>query len=78
MKTIMALIPLAEEAAGGATIPDLSGFITAMTGSLTPASLLSVLSTIIGVGMGFVLMWFGVRKAISIFQSSVFRGRLRA
>ena len=77
MKTIMALIPLAEEV-GGATIPDLSGFITAMTGSLTPESLLAVLATIIGVGMGFVLMWFGVRKAISIFQSSVFRGRLRA
>ena len=52
MKSIMALVPLAEEVT--TTIPDLSGFISAMTGSLTPASLLSVLATIVGVGMGYV------------------------
>ena len=75
MKMLMGLVPLAEEVT--TTIPDLSGFITAMTGSLTPASLVSVLATIVGVGMGFVLMWFGVRKAKSMFEAAVFRGRLR-
>lgn len=77
MKTIMALIPLAVDEAGGATIPDLSGFITALTGSLTPESMLTVLATIAGVGMGFVLMWFGVRKAKGMFESAVFRGKLK-
>ncbi|MBS5002992.1 hypothetical protein [Holdemania filiformis] len=75
MKMIMALVPLAEEV-GGATIPDLTPFITAMTGALTPEALLAVLATIIGVGMGFVLMWFGVRKSKQMFQSAVFKGRL--
>ena len=75
MNMIMALVPLAEEA-GGATIPDLTPFITAMTGSLTPEMLLTVLASIIGVGMGFVLAWFGVRKSKQMFQSAVFKGRL--
>lgn len=74
MKTVLALIPLME--GESVAIPDLSPFITAMTGSLTPASLLAVLATIVGVGMGFVLMWFGVRKARQMFTAAVFKGRL--
>ena len=75
MNMIMALVPLAVEV-GGATIPDFTPFITAMTGSLTPEMLLTVLASIIGVGMGFVLAWFGVRKSEQMFQSAVFKGRL--
>ena len=44
----------------------------------TPAQIVAVLSGIIGVGMTFVLMWFGVRKLISIFKKAVTKGKISA
>ena len=57
--------------------PDFSGLITALQAAITPAQLLAILATVIGVGMTFVLMWFGVRKIIRIFTSALQRGKLR-
>ncbi len=51
---------------------------TALVGSITPAQLVGVLAGIIGVGMTFVLMWFGVRKLISIFKKAVTKGKISA
>lgn len=56
---------------------DFTGLITALTGAITPAQLLAVLASVVGVGIGFVLMWFGVRKVISSFTSAVMKGRLK-
>lgn len=50
----------------------------ALTNSITPAQLVSVIAAVIGVGMGFVLMWFGVRKGISIFKKAVMKGKISA
>lgn len=48
----------------------------ALTGSITPGQIVAVLAGIIGVGMTFVLMWFGVRKLISIFKKAVTKGKI--
>lgn len=48
----------------------------ALTASITPAQIVAVLAGIIGVGMTFVLMWFGVRKLISIFRKAVTKGKI--
>lgn len=56
---------------------DFSGFITALTSSITPAQVLAVLASIIGVGMAFFLMWLGVKKATRAFTTAVATGRLR-
>ena len=56
---------------------DLSGFITASTGSITTAQVLTVLASIVGVGMGFFLMWLGVRRAVRAFTSAVSNGHIR-
>ena len=56
---------------------DLSGFITALTASITPAQILTILGSVVSVGMGFVLMWFGVRKAIKLFSTALSRGKIR-
>lgn len=56
---------------------DFSAFITALTGSITPAQVLAVLASVVGVGIAFFLMWLGVRKAVSGFTSAVANGRLR-
>lgn len=59
------------------TTPDFSGLITALTTAITPAQMLAVLGAVVGVGMTFFLMWFGVRKIIKIFTSAVQSGRIR-
>ena len=48
----------------------------ALVSSITPAQIVAVLAGIIGVGMTFVLMWFGVRKLISIFKKAVTKGKI--
>lgn len=50
---------------------------TAITSAVTPAQLVGVLATVVGVGMGFILMWFGVRKIKSIFVSAFQSGKLK-
>lgn len=49
---------------------------TALVASITPAQIITVLAAMIGVGMTFVLMWFGVRKLVSIFKKAVTKGKI--
>lgn len=55
----------------------LEPLITAMTSSITPGQIVTVLAAIVGVGMTFVLMWFGARKLKSIFTAAVTRGKIK-
>lgn len=61
----------------GAVEVDLSSFITQLTGSITPADIITVLGSVVGVGMAFFLMWLGIRKAIGAFSSAVKSGKIR-
>ena len=56
---------------------DFTSFINALTSSITPAEVLTVLAAVIGVGMAFFLMWLGVRKATRAFTSAVATGKIR-
>lgn len=49
---------------------------TALVASITPGQIVAVLAAMVGVGMTFVLMWFGVRKLISIFRKAVTKGKI--
>lgn len=55
---------------------DLSPVTTALTSSITPAQIIGLLASIVGFGLPFVLMWFGVRKVIKIFKSAVMKGKI--
>ena len=57
---------------------DFSGLITAFQGVVTPAQLLTILASAIGVGASFVLMWFGVRKITKVFTKAFTNGKLSA
>ena len=59
------------------TAIDFTGFITALTASITVSQVLTVLASVVGVGMTFFLMWLGVRKATRAFTSAVASGRIR-
>lgn len=48
----------------------------ALVASITPAQLVAILASIIGVGMIFYLMWFGARKLKQIFTSAVTKGKI--
>ena len=61
---------------GSATI-DFTSYITALTSTITPAQVLTVLAAVVGVGMAFFLMWLGVRKATRGFTTAVSTGRIR-
>lgn len=56
---------------------DFTGLITALTGSITPAQVLAILASCVGVGMTFFLMWLGVRKIVGSFTSALRNGKLR-
>ena len=47
-----------------------------LVASITPGQIITVLASIIGVGMTFVLMWFGARKLVSIFKKAVTKGKI--
>lgn len=55
---------------------DFSAITTALTTAVTPAQIITIIASIIGVGMTFVLMWFGVRKLVSIFRKAVTKGKI--
>lgn len=62
--------------AEGAAV-DISSFIAKLTASITPADIVGILVQLIGIGMGFFLMWLGVRKAIKVFTGAVQHGNLK-
>lgn len=49
---------------------------TALVSSITPSQLVAILASIVGVGMTFVLMWFGARKLKTIFTNAVKKGKI--
>ena len=49
---------------------------TALVASITPSQLITILASIVGVGMTFVLMWFGARKLKQIFTKAVTKGKI--
>lgn len=55
---------------------DFAPLIEALTASITPAQIITVLAAIIGVGMAFVLLWFGIRKLVKIFKNAVTKGQI--
>ena len=55
---------------------DFKPLLDALTKSITPAQLIGVLASVVGVGMLFFLTWLGVRKAIKAFTSAVGKGKI--
>lgn len=68
---------LFADGAAAASAIDFSAYITALTGTITTAQVLTVLAAVVGVGMAFFLMWLGVRKATRGFTTAVSTGRIR-
>lgn len=55
---------------------DFEPVVTALTTSVTPAQIITLVASIIAFGIPFVFMWFGLRKVIKIFRSAVMGGHI--
>lgn len=73
----MGIALLADAATEASSTIDFSAFISALTGSISVAQVLTVLAAVVGVGMTFFLMWLGVKKATRSFTTAVSTGRIR-
>lgn len=69
-------MPMLLSEAAAITV-DFSPYTTALTSSISPADLIAVLASVVGVGMAFFLAWLGVRKATNTFATAVSTGRIR-
>lgn len=56
---------------------DFKPLLDALTKAITPAQLIAVLASVVGVGMLFFLTWLGVRKAIRAFTGAVGSGSMK-
>ena len=54
---------------------DFTSYISALTSVITPADILTILASCVGVGIVFVLMWLGVRKINGAFFSALTKGK---
>lgn len=55
---------------------DFTNFLNSMIASVTTTQMLTILTSVIGVGMIFFLMWLGVRWLTSSFTKAVETGRI--
>ena len=56
---------------------DMSAYTTALTGAIEVGDIISVLASVVGVGMTFFLGWLGVRKATRTFTTAVSTGKIK-
>lgn len=65
---------LAEEIV--VTSTDWAPIISAMTGQISVSTVVGVIATAIGAGIGLVFMWWGGRKAVRTLMSAFRKGKV--
>jgi len=58
------------------TWSDLSSVVTAITGQISVTTIIAVIAGAVGVAIGMVFMWWGVRKAAKVIMAAARRGKL--
>lgn len=53
-----------------------SSVLNAMTAQISVTSIVGVIASVIGAGIGLVFMWWGVRKLVRVIMSAFKKGRL--
>ena len=51
--------------------------IDAFNAQVSVGSVIGILAAVIGVSIGFVFMWFGVRKSTNVLMAAFQRGKLK-
>lgn len=67
---------LASETTSTVTSKDWAPIISAMTNQITVSTVVEVIATAIGAGMGLVFMWWGGRKAVKTLMAAFRKGKV--
>lgn len=70
---------LSTPPSAGATVgaDQIKGVIDAITGQISVTNILGVLVAAVGAAIGFVFLWWGVRKLLSTFFSGFRKGKAK-
>ncbi len=71
-KAIMAL-----ESSGAVSFTDFQQILDSITGQISVTTVVGVISAVVGAGIGFVFMWWGVRKLASSLMAAFRSGKLK-
>lgn len=58
------------------TATDWAPIITAITGQISVSTVVAVIASAIGAGIGLVFMWWGGRKAVSTLMAAFRKGKV--
>lgn len=77
MVSSMSVLAFASESSTPSVVKpsDYSSILTAMTGQISVSTIVGVLAAAIGAAIGFVFLWWAVRKLMSTFFSGFRKGR---
>lgn len=76
MTALFTALPAALSSGSTAvTVADWSQVITDVTSQFSVSTIVSVISSIVVAGIGFVFLWWGVRKAYKAIMSAVRKGK---
>lgn len=64
------------EGTGNVTWTDIQSVITSATSQISVSTVVTVLGGIVGICIGLVFMWWGVRKGARMLMSAFKKGRL--
>lgn len=56
---------------------DWSSVLTALTNQISVSTIVGVIASVIGAGIGLVFMWWGVRKLVRVIMAAFRGGKLR-
>lgn len=59
------------------TADTIKPLIDSITSQLTPASIISILSLVIAAAVGFVFLWWGIRKVAGVIITAFKKGKLK-
>lgn len=67
---------LASDSSASVTSADWAPIIEAMTGQISVSTVVGVIATAIGAGIGLVFMWWGGRKAVRTLMAAFRKGKV--
>lgn len=70
------LIAIGASASTVVSPSDWASVLTALTSQISIGTIVGVLASCIGSGIGIVFMWWGVRKLIRVLMGAFRRGKL--
>lgn len=76
MSVLMLMMVVGVSAAETVTFDDFSSVITGLQSQISVATIVELLAGLVGVTVGLVFMWWGVRKVVGAIMSAFRGGRL--